>query len=103
MVRFCNGTPGQGINSNLLNKSWEPFREPVGPGSSQDRAGIAPLPVCGAMRFGQPGLGELRGLCVRMAHFLAFVMRPRRSCSQVGPESASMPSGLLCRPVALGP
>jgi hypothetical protein len=35
MIRFCNGTPGQGINSNLSNKSWEPFREPIGPGSSQ--------------------------------------------------------------------
>ena len=85
MIRFCNGTPGQGINSNLSNKSWEPFREPIGPGSSQIVQASPLFRSAELCASGQPGLGELRGLCVRMAHFLAFVMRPRRSCSQVGP------------------
>src|SRR5450755_4237185 len=40
-VRFRNGAPVQGNNSNLSNRLWEPFRGPIGPGSSQVRAGIA--------------------------------------------------------------
>jgi hypothetical protein len=44
-VRFRNGAPAQRINSNLSNWLWEPFREPIGPGSSpgQDHVGIGPL------------------------------------------------------------
>jgi hypothetical protein len=43
MVRFRNEALAQRNNSNLSNKPWGPFREPIGPGSSQDqdRAGIA--------------------------------------------------------------
>jgi len=28
-VRFRNWAPAQGINSNLSNSAWEPFREPI--------------------------------------------------------------------------
>ena len=38
MVRFRNGTPAQRINSNLSNRAWEPFREPIGPDPSHDTA-----------------------------------------------------------------
>jgi len=34
-VRFRNGAPAQRINSNLPDGLWEPFRGPIGPGSSQ--------------------------------------------------------------------
>ena len=42
-VRFRDRAPVQRNNSNLSNRLWEPFREPIGPGSSQDqdRPGIA--------------------------------------------------------------
>ena len=41
-VRFRNGAPVQRENANLSNRLREPFREPIGPGCSQDRgrAGI---------------------------------------------------------------
>ena len=47
-VRFRNGAPAQRHNSNLSNRAWEPFREPIGPGFSHgqdhlaaERAGLA--------------------------------------------------------------
>ena len=36
-VRFRHGAPTQRAKSNLSNRPWEPFREPIGPGSSQTK------------------------------------------------------------------
>src|SRR5690348_15732632 len=52
-VRFRNGAPAQPSNSNLSNSLWEPFREPIGPGSSQDQDLLS-------LRSPPPALRELR-------------------------------------------
>jgi hypothetical protein len=60
-VRFRNGAPAQRNNSNLSNRLREPFREPIGPGSSHDQDRLAvPPPVCRARPSGQPCPGPAR-------------------------------------------
>jgi hypothetical protein len=94
-VRFRNGAPAKRNNSNLSNRLWESFREPIGPGCSQDqdRAGIAPIPVCGAMRFGRLCLEPAR-LCGGSSAWRAGLTGSTgaRACS------AAVSRRVACRP-----
>jgi hypothetical protein len=57
-VRFRNGAPVQRNNSKASNRSWEPFREPIGPSSSQGQAKAKLLVGLSRLTEVGPGLAQ---------------------------------------------
>jgi len=107
MVRFRNGAPAQRNNSNLSNRVGEPFREPVGPGSSHGQprprsSSHAPRPVCGsdavwaALSWTCSTARRIIGVARRIDR-LTRCPGPYRSCISASRRSTGMgsPTGLV--------